>query len=151
MAAESTPLAVWSCHDADVPHSRHNVHERGTEDGLPFYPLIEDGLVQVTICQKCHGRIPGHMIRVRPDDLEEYFEIVSVEELFKRLPSGHVGSGTSQTFHRRLFELAMSAPYSPYPDHAGRTLQASLVHQWEEDDLQPPQNADRIEQARNQL
>jgi len=151
MSGQADSVTVWSCHDVDVPHSEYNTHERGVEDGLPFYPLTEDGLIRVTICQKCHGRIPGHMMNIRPDDLDQYFKIQSTDELFSTLPSGYVGTGTSVTFHQRLFEAAMSPTYSLYPNHAGHTLQASLIHQWGDENLQPPKYHARIDKQRKRL
>jgi len=151
--SHSTPPVVWTCRGANVPHMYGNTHTQDIEDGVPFYPLQQQGYVRVTVCPKCHGRLPGHMINLDPgrDRLERYFQIESVDRLFEILPSGYVGTGTSRQAHRRLFEYCMYQPYSLYPNHAGRSLQASLVHQWDDPTLRPDGYSERIKVAVSRL
>lgn len=127
----------WDCRDMPVPHSSSLVHERGLEDGLPNYAAQQAGKVEVTICEKCHPRIPGHIINIMPDNIEMYFSISDTSELFDTLPRGFSGSGASRKIRERIMEHCVSGRYNPNRGHAGKTLQTSLGYQMDRPEWQP--------------
>lgn len=128
---------LWDCREIDVPHTAGLVHERGTEDGLPNYAAQKDGQVRVTICSKCHPRIPGHIVTVMPDTLEAYFGIEDTDELFDALPRGFSGSGASRNIRERIMRHCVNGPYNPYQGHAGKTFRAALAYQLDRPEWKP--------------
>ena len=134
---KSETIPVWDCRNIDVPHSDGLTHERGIEDGLPFYEAQIRDKIRVTVCSKCHPRIPGHIFTIEPDDLEQYFTYPRHDDLFEALPCGYTGTGASESFRKRIFYSSMRCQYNPYSNHAGKTLQVSLAHQWGRESLLP--------------
>lgn len=149
--------AEWDCREINVPHSPSLVHSYGMEDGLPNYYEQQRGHVHVTICQKCHPRIPGHLIDllldgtgIGPDDMPQYFEIKGVEPLFDALPMAYSSSGKSRNQRERIFRYAMQDGHNPYQFHAGKTLRASLGYQhgiepWKPDEDEFPSAEEIVE------
>lgn len=136
--------ADWDCRDIDVAHSNGLVHKRGHEDGLPnYHEQRRDGFT-VTICQRCHPRIPGHLIDllkdgtgIGPADIDEYFSISNVYPLFNALPRAYSSTGRQQEEREKIFRHAMELPMNPHPHHAGKTLCVALGYQWDIDKWQP--------------
>jgi len=128
----------WDCRDIPVPHSVNLVHEQSSEDGLPNYAAQQAGKVEVTICQKCHPRIPGHIINIMPDNIEMYYSIRETSELFDVLPAGFSGSGASRNIREQIMEYCVNGLYNPHRGHAGKTLQIALGYQLDRPEWQPP-------------
>lgn len=127
----------WDCREIDVPHTTRLVHEREMEDGLPNYTAQRDDEVRVTICSKCHPRIPGHLVNVMPDTLERYFQIADTSELFDELPRGFSATGASRSIRERIMKCCVDGPYNPCQGHAGKTFRASLAYQLDRPEWKP--------------
>lgn len=128
---------IWDCREISVPHSRSLVHKRGVEDGLPNYAAQQSDEVRVTICTKCHPRIPGHIVNIMPEDIEGYFAIEDTGDLFDALPTGFSGTGASRTFRERIMGYCVEGSYNPHRGHAGKTFQAALGYQLDRPEWQP--------------
>lgn len=90
----------------------------------------------MTICSKCHLRIPGHIMTVMPDTLEPYFAIEGTDELFDALPRGFSGSGASRNIRERIMRYCVSGPYN-LQGHAGKTFRAALAYQLDRPEWRP--------------
>ena len=147
------PNFVWDCRRIDVRHTTQLTHEKGTEDGLPNYAFQNDGTVRVTVCNKCHPRLPGHIMNIEIEGLEDYFEIADTGTLFTELPDGISGTGASAAIREKVFRYCVMDPYNPHNGHAGKTLQAALGYQWDRDAWKPDEAdleavRDRIQERR---
>lgn len=131
---------IWDCREVDIPHSPNLEHERGKEDGLPNYGAQLDGHVRVTICKKCHPRIPGHLVDIIPDNMERYFEIQDTTELMDALPRGVSGTGASKKIREKLMERCVRGRFNPVRGHAGRSFRVSLGYQWDRSEWQPDES-----------
>jgi len=127
---------IWDCRGLPVQHGRL-VHDEDIEDGLPNYASQQRGLVRVTICNKCHPRIAGHM-NIEPPNVEQYFEIADLDALVDALPHGITGdSGSKQHRYKLLLGKCVYDDYNPAQGHAGRTFKLCLAYQWGRSDWQP--------------
>lgn len=119
-------------------HSDALANERGQEGGLPNYRGQQRYNYIITIRQRCHPRIPGHLIDllndetgIEKEDIGRYFEIEDVSTLSEALLKAYLSTGNNPEKREKIYRSSMQIEMNPRTNHARKTLQVAPGYQWD--------------------